>query len=379
MINCKDFYENLQHNDIGFFCGVPDSLLKHFCAYIEDNVDENSHIITANEGNAIALAAGYYLATRKIGMVYMQNSGMGNAINPLVSLTDENVYSIPIFLLIGWRGEPGISDEPQHIKQGEITLNLLDVLGIDFEIIPDNVDDLEKSIQNACKLMKEKKNAYAFIVRKNAFEPHTSQKKKSNQIELEIELSREEAIKSIIDQCNFDDVIVSTTGKISREVFEYRDILNQNHDHDFLTVGSMGHASHIAFGIALEKPTKKVYCLDGDGAAIMHMGSLAIIGSKGPTNLTHIILNNGTHDSVGGQNTVGYEIDFTTIAKACGYKNVARVKTQKSLKEQLSLLESKNGPSFPEIFVKRGARSDLGRPTTTPIENKHDLMELLQA
>jgi len=377
MINCKEFYDLLQHNGIGFFCGVPDSLLKHFCAYLEENVDNKSHVLTANEGNAIALAAGVYLSTQKIGMVYMQNSGIGNAVNPLVSLTDKEVYNIPVLLLIGWRGEPGKSDEPQHLKQGKITLSMLETLGIDFEIMPDNINDLNNCIRNACNVMKKEKTTYALIVRKDTFEPYTLQNKINTQ-EMSIELSREKAVQSIINQLNFDDVIISTTGKISRELYEYRDTLNQDHSRDFLTVGSMGHASHIALGIAMKKPNKKVYCLDGDGSVIMHMGALGIIGSQCPTNFIHIILNNGAHDSVGGQPTVGHDIDLIAIAEACGYNNVARVKSQKELKEQLFLLQSMDGPSFIEIIVKKGARSELGRPTTSPIENKHRFMEFFQ-
>lgn len=377
MINCKEFHELLQHNGIGFFCGVPDSLLKHFCAYLEENVDNKSHIITANEGNAIALAAGVYLSTQKIGMVYMQNSGMGNAVNPLTSLTDKEVYSIPVLLLIGWRGEPGKHDEPQHLKQGKITLSMLETLGIDFEIMPDNINDLKNCIRNACNVMEKNKTAYALIVRNDTFEPYKLQKK-INTLEKSNKLSREKAIQLIITQLNFSDAVVSTTGKISRELYEYRDFLNHGHSRDFLTVGSMGHASHIALGIAMKKPKKMVYCLDGDGSVIMHMGAMGIIGCQGPKNFIHIILNNGSHDSVGGQPTVGYDIDLIAIAKACGYNNVARVKSQTKLKEQLLLLQSIDGPSFIEIIVKKGSRSELGRPTTTPIENKHSFMEFLQ-
>ena len=372
MINCKDFYDSLISKGIDFFAGVPDSSLKSFGAYVMNN--SNNHTITANEGGAIALATGYHLATKKFGLVYMQNSGQGNAVNPLVSLADPDVYSIPMLLLIGWRGEPGKKDEPQHVRQGKITLSLLDTLRIPYEILSDSFEDVERSLNNAVDHMLKKNSLYALVAKKGIFDSYELR----NKIETSYELSREDAVKLVVDSLSSNDIVVSTTGKTSRELFEYRELLRQTHEKDFLTVGSMGHSSKIALGIALSKSDRQVYCLDGDGAVIMHMGSLAIIGSKSPKNFKHVILNNGAHDSVGGQPTVGFEIDFPSVAKSCGYKLVLKAETSDDVREKINLLKSSEGPGLLEIRVNKGARGNLGRPTTTPVENKEAFMEFLE-
>ena len=346
MINCQDFYSLLKEKKIDFFAGVPDSLLKNFCAYLMDQAGEN-HIISANEGNAIALAAGHYLATGNFGLVYMQNSGIGNAINPLVSLADSEVYSIPMLIIIGWRGEPGEKDEPQHIKQGKITTKLLEALSIPYDILPASKEEANICLDKACKYLRDNNSPYALIVKKDTFEKYSLQNKATNNYPV----SREEAIKCIVDALLPEDVVVSTTGKTSRELFEYRDYLGQSHDKDFLTVGSMGHSSSIALGIAARKKDRRVYCLDGDGALIMHMGSLAVIGSVAPKNFHHIILNNGCHESVGGQPTAAFNIDIQSLARACGYKNVYRAENPEDIKKYIALTQESFGPSLIEIMV----------------------------
>ncbi len=374
MLDCDEFYQLLQKNDIDFFAGVPDSLLKYFCACIFDYSAENKNIIAANEGNAIALSAGYHLATGRTGLVYMQNSGQGNAVNPLTSLVDEDVYSIPMLLLIGWRGEPGVKDEPQHVKQGKITISLLEILGIPHAILPENMAAAEKILGAAIHDVTEQSRPYALIVRKNTFAPYTLK----NIPHDTFRLTREEVLQIIIKHSDPDDIFVTTTGKTSREIFEYREALNQEHNRDFLTVGSMGHSSQLAMGIALSRPDKSVYCIDGDGALIMHMGALAVIGSNQLPNFKHIVLNNGSHDSVGGQPTSGFKIDISAIAKACGYKTVLQAVEKSELEEKLKAFRSKNGPAFLEIKINKGARKDLGRPTTTPLENKNAFMQFVQ-
>jgi len=374
MLKCEEFYNLLIKKGIDFFIGVPDSLLKDFCNYIYDHTDDNRNIIAANEGNAIALAAGYYLATNKIALVYMQNSGQGNAINPLVSLTDKDVYSIPLLLLIGWRGEPGKRDEQQHIKQGKITLRLLSTLGIKYNILPDKIKKVNVILDKAIKYMRKKSIPYALIVRKGTFEPYKSRRKD----ETSFPLSRESALKLIVNQIEPNSIIVSTTGKTSRELFEYREALNQGHEKDFLTVGSMGHASQIALSIAMAKPNTIVYCFDGDGAIIMHMGALATIGLKKPRNFKHIVFNNGAHDSVGGQPTAGLIIDIPAIAKACGYRSVLKAETLDEITQSMDKLKLIQGPAMLEIKVNRGARENLGRPTTPLIRNKIAFMKFLQ-
>lgn len=374
MISPKVFMDALIANDIGFFAGVPDSLLKDLCACISENVPNGQHIITANEGAAVACATGYHLATGKVGLVYMQNSGIGNAINPLVSLVDPEVYKIPLLLIIGWRGEPGVKDEPQHVKQGKITLSLLDAVGVQYEVIDNLTTDIRDVVSKACKNIKSTGRAYAFVVREKTFEKY---QESSPRIRTNHPLDRESAIKAIVDGLSSDDVIVSTTGKASRELYEYRVTLGHGHQNDFLTVGSMGHCSQIAMGVALQKKDLQVFCIDGDGAAIMHMGSLAISGTQAPANFKHIVINNGAHDSVGGQKTVGFEIDLAKVADACGYRSVCRAESMDELVSSLKTMKSVQGPSFLEVRVKMGSREDLGRPKEAPVANKEAFMEAL--
>ena len=373
MISPKFFIETLASNNIDFFTGVPDSLLKNICAYITDNSTVENNIIAANEGGAVGLAAGYYLATGKIPVVYMQNSGEGNIINPLMSLTDKEVYNIPLLLLIGWRGEPGIKDEPQHVKQGKVTLTLLETMGIKYEVLSKEENECAAQLKRAKSYMEETKESFALIVQKGAFSEYSLQKNADKTFPM----NREEAIQIVASFLEDNAVVVSTTGMISRELFEYRESIHQSHEKDFLTVGSMGHASQIALGIALQKKNRKVYCFDGDGATLMHMGSLAITASMQPSNYIHIVFNNGAHDSVGGQPTVGLQMNLPKIAEACGYKKVFSVSYKENLRNTLKVISETNGPILLEIKVNKGARKNLGRPTTTPIQNKEALMSFL--
>lgn len=373
MIAPKDFIETLSAGGVEFYAGVPDSLLKNLCAYITDSMPCEQNIIAANEGNAVGLAAGYHLATGKVGCVYMQNSGEGNAINPLLSLMDADVYRIPLLLIIGWRGEPGVHDEPQHVKQGKVTLSLLEAMGIPYSVLDAN---WHTQVSDALQTIRSTHGIYALIVRKGTFSNYALH----NSVSHDWSMSREEAIKIVVDNLRADDVVVSTTGMISRELFEYREAKSQGHSHDFLTVGSMGHASQIALGIALQKPDRRVVVFDGDGALLMHMGGMAVIGDYNPANLVHIVFNNGAHDSVGGQPTVGQKIDVEAIAKAVGYADVQTADSRESL---LCCMNHVNqmvaaGVSLINVNVRKGSRSDLGRPTTTPEENKEALMIELQ-
>ena len=377
MITPKFFFDILASYGIDFYAGVPDSLLKNLCAYITDNADAQHNIIAANEGGAMGLAAGHYLATGQIPVVYMQNSGLGNIINPLASLTDQEVYNIPVLLVIGWRGKPGVHDEPQHVKQGKVTTGLLNVMGIDYTVLSKDEDKAEVQIKKAVDNMQRTKECYALVIEKDTFDSYTLQNIEKNNLTM----SREEAIQTVAAALGEKDCIVSTTGMISRELFEYRTAMEQGHERDFLTVGSMGHASQIALGIAMEKQDRRVWCFDGDGATIMHMGSMAIVGQKSPMNYIHVVFNNGAHDSVGGQPTVGLQIDLPAIAKTVGYKATYSVSSKDALEELLtsSFLHQpySEGPVLLEIRVKKGNRRDLGRPTTTPIQNKEALMTFL--
>ena len=373
MIRPQYFYDTLKSYGIDFYTGVPDSLLKSLCAYLTENSESTKNIIAANEGGAIGLAAGHYLATKEIPVVYMQNSGIGNAVNPLLSLADEDVYRIPILLIVGWRGEPNIHDEPQHVKQGKITIPLFDTMGIKNEILATEEQDINEQIKRVVDYMQEKQTPYALIVKKGTFEKY----KLSEKTEKHLELEREKAVQLVASALDDNSVVVSTTGKISRELFEYREMKGENHEHDFLTVGSMGHSSQIALGIALAQKKHKIYCFDGDGAIIMHMGSLGIVGNLAPKNFYHILFNNGAHDTVGGQPTIGFDINFIQIAHHLGYKSVISVDNENALQSILHSLDTYEAPVFLEIKVRKGSREDLGRPTTTPIQNKESLMDFL--
>ena len=373
MIRPEFFIEALRVNGIDCFAGVPDSLLKNICAYITDNFDAAHNIIAANEGAAVGIAAGHYLATGKPACVYMQNSGEGNIINPLASLTDQEVYNIPVLLLIGWRGRPGVHDEPQHVKQGKVTTGLLNVMGVNYEVLSKEEDKAAKQIEKAAKALANKE-VFALVIEKDTFEDYKLQNVEVN----DLTMTREEAIQTVAATLGEKDCIVSTTGMISRELFEYRAAMNQGHERDFLTVGSMGHASQIALGIAMAKTDREVWCFDGDGAAIMHMGSMAIVANKAPKNYVHVVFNNGAHDSVGGQPTVGLQIDLPRVARAVGYPHTYSVSTKDDLKDVLNEVKKNNDLSLIEIKVKKGNRKDLGRPTTTPIQNKDALMAFLK-
>ena len=372
MVNPKNFYEELEKNEINFFAGVPDSLLKEFCSYISDNVD-NNHIIAANEGNALAIASGYYLSSGKPALVYMQNSGLGNIVNPLLSLNDKKVYGIPTLLLIGWRGEPNTKDEPQHIKQGEVTLDLLDAMGIKYYLLnkDSNNSTAKVIVGEAAKYMESNNEPVAIVVSKGTFEKYIR-----NDIRTEgYELTREKAIDILLNNIDEDYLVVSTTGKTSRELFELRETNGKSHNQDFLVVGSMGHASSIGLGIAMNEKDKNVYVLDGDGAFIMHMGAIAINGQTKVNNFRHIVFNNGSHESVGGQATVGQDINIADIAKACGYDLVLSVENKKELEKGIEDISNYKGKVLLEIKIKNGSRSDLGRPTIPPVEIKNRFMK----
>lgn len=374
MIDVKAFYRILTDRGVNFFTGVPDSLLKDVCAYISDNTPAKQHIIAANEGASVGLAVGNYLASGNLPLVYMQNSGIGNAVNPLLSIADDEVYGVPMLLLIGWRGEPGIKDEPQHIKQGEVTKDLLRSMQIPHTELDarSNIKDL---LDSAIDTALEMKKPYALLVRKGSFGKYTPKEPPVT----DFALNRESAVKLIIDMLQSSDILVSTTGKTSREVFEYRRALGHSHQSDFLTVGAMGHASSIAMGVAMSKQDRNVICIDGDGSVLMHMGSLAINGTANDfNNFKHIVINNGAHDSVGGQPTVGFQVDFPKIALACGYTLTATASETEQIKQKLQAMLAHQGRAFLEIKVNKGARADLGRPTKTPKENKAAFQEFLK-
>lgn len=360
--------------DYDFFTGVPDSQLQPLCNYLMHTYGiSHQHIIAANEGNCVGIAAGYHLATGKVPVVYLQNSGIGNIVNPVASLLHRKVYGIPMVFIVGWRGEPGIHDEPQHIFQGEATLRLLEDLDMKVLILgPETEVSALWAELDGLKPWLAQGGSIAIVVRKGAlcFEEKIA-------YENPYMLSRETVIGRIVDAAA-DDLIVSTTGKISRELYELREGKGQGHGMDFLTVGSMGHASSIALGIALQKPETRVWCIDGDGAALMHMGAMAVIGANAPQNLIHIVLNNGAHETVGGMPTVASSVDWVKVAEGCGYPSGCSAQTMDEVEEGLKAARQAETLRFLEIKVALGSRADLGRPTTSAQENKDQFMQTLK-
>ena len=369
------FFTQLKSRGYDFFTGVPDSLLKDFNTYVTDNTTETKHIIAVNEGAAMAIAAGYHLATGKFPVVYLQNSGLGNIINPLLSLIDPKVYKIPMLLMIGWRGEPGTKDEPQHMVQGKVMNSLLTDLGVTYEVLPDFEEGSAAALDLATYHLRSRASPYAFLVRRQTFLKY----KGRTLLKTDYPLGREEAIRLVLTKTGRFDTFVATTGFTSRELYELREKAGQGHEQDFYTVGSMGHASSIAMGIALAKPSKNVYCLDGDGAFLMHMGAAAQIGARPLLNFKHILLNNECHDSVGGQPTIGGRVDFVGIAKACGYRFACSARTEEEMLARVEELTKADGPAFLELKVGCKARDNLGRPKSSPRDNKESLMDFLDA
>jgi phosphonopyruvate decarboxylase len=386
------FYESLTKRGHDAFFGVPDSLLKDFCAYVTDKSVSGRHVITANEGNAVAMAAGYHMSTGKVPIVYLQNSGVGNTLNPLLSLTHSEVCKIPMLMLIGWRGDPqGKKDEPQHVAQGRLMQENLQAAEVPFSVIEPNAtvaEDAVKALDAAKAHFAKHGTPYAVLIKRDTFDKYKLTNIPAQHKEnASLEMSREEAIDTVMQSLTEKDFIVGTTGMPSREVFECRVRRGQSHDRDFLTVGCMGHGSSIAVGISLGmKPGdgRNVFMIDGDGAALMHLGALPINGALGADghlrNFKHVVVNNAAHDSVGGQPTVGMSASLTQIAAASGYKVVRpeAVATKEELAKAVAELRGTEGPAFLEVHVRTGNRADLGRPTRTPEVNKNKFAHLLQ-
>lgn len=366
MINPKDFFDVLKENNYDYFCGVPDSTLKHLCSYIDDNAHE--HLICANEGSAIGNAIGYHLATGKTPVVYMQNSGFGNAINPILSMASKEIYQIPMLIIVGWRGEPGVKDEPQHIHQGKVLLPSMGAMELDYDMLPTKFESAQKLISDIALKIKAEKRPYFLVVKKGTFEDYKSPKTKDIS-----PLNRIEAIKEIINTFP-NEKFISSTGFISRELFEIREELKQDHSKDFLTIGAMGHTSQIAYSYAKHSKAKTI-CLDGDGSFLMHMGGTTAIKSQPNTHLLHIVLNNGAHLSVGGQPTVASKLELSNIAKECGFEYAYSVQSEKELLTILKEVKDKTAPVFIDIKVNKEIKKDLKRPNLSPIDMKNLFME----
>lgn len=374
MINCMEYTYFLDKLGINLYVGVPDSIIKHFLLYLSKHKNSRQYIVAANEGTAVSIAAGHYLATGMISMVYMQNSGLGNALDPLTSLVNKEVYGIPMLLLIGWRGMANEEDEPQHIKMGKTTLPLLEALKINYEIHPYNLLESRPVIERAVDYVLTRQTQYALVVRPGTYEAYIFSYKDSHRNQI----TREEAIREIILNLKESEIVVATTGKTSRELFEQRETIGHPHDTDFLNIGAMGHASSIALGIAIAKPERRVYCLDGDGSFLMHMGAAAAIGTLKPRNYTHIVVNNRSHDSTGGQPTAGQHIDIPVVAKACGYSSSVSVERTKDIADAMRNAKDVVGPALIEILARPNSGLDLKRPSGIPKERKVRFMANLE-
>lgn len=369
MIDPRSFVDELSSAGIDLFCGVPDSLLAQLCSCVVDPDVPVEAITCANEGNAVGVAAGYHVASGRCAAVYLQNSGEGNTVNPLLSIADPDVYSIPMLLIIGWRGEPGVHDEPQHVKQGKVTLALLEAMGVPYEVIdPDG--DWKAQLATLFATMRGSARPVAAVIHKGTFASYPSQKLSSPYA-----MTREQALEALLGELGEDELVVSTTGKTSREVFEIRERRGQGHANDFLTVGGMGHTSSIAFGMALGCD-REVWCIDGDGSFLMHMGAFPVVAQRLPKNFHYVLNNNGAHESVGGQPTVAHSIDVPAILLASGFERVISAADEEEVR--VAIAEMRSTPRCALVMSTRpGSRDDLGRPTTTPQENKQAMMELI--
>ncbi len=373
MIRAEQLYDHLGREGISFYTGVPDSLLKNFLQYVQDHTAGEQHIITANEGLALALASGYYLQSGKLPLVYLQNSGLGNLVNPLSSLADQEMYGVPMILLIGWRGEPGIPDEPQHRKMGAITVPLLEVLGVPvFKLDQQSIDPLQ-IVSTAIQTAREKQNPVALLLSADIFEKVQYEK---TTIPATLSLQRESVIRELIKTLSGDETVICTTGKSGREFDEQNKAAGNKIKKYFLSVGAMGHASHIALGIHLQSPSKTIL-IDGDGALLMHMGALPTISHFANKNFIHLLINNGCHESVGGQPTEAFRVDCTAIARASGYQHTFLIRNEQELNHWLQNSLSSSDTQFVEIRTNAISRPDLGRPAGDPQDWKNDFMSHL--
>ncbi|MCA0251223.1 MAG: phosphonopyruvate decarboxylase [Actinobacteria bacterium] len=364
------FHTRLGEQGIDLFAGVPDSLLQDLCACIEDRSPREKNLITANEGNAVGVACGYHIATGNYAAVYLQNSGLGNTVNPLLSLAHPEVYSVPMLLIIGWRGEPGVKDEPQHVAQGRLTLPTLDTLEVPYQVL--DPEQWEAQVDHAVEQLRSADAPVALIVRKGTFSKYAAAERPSD-----LPLNREAALEAVIEAIGPEAFVVSTTGKTSREVFEIRERRGEGHAHDFLTVGGMGHAASIAAGVCLGTD-QTVYCIDGDGGFLMHLGSIPVIAQRARENFRYLMINNGAHESVGGQPTVAFDIDTAGLLTAAGFEQVEVVRDAEQVPAAVERL-ARTPKAALVIEVAQGSRPDLGRPTIAPSANKTDMMAEFEA
>ncbi len=375
MIPPGPFVEHLAELGVRFHTGVPDSLLKEFGTHVMATLPRERHVIAANEGGAVAIALGYHLRTGEVPLVYLQNSGFGNLVNPLLSLADRDVYGVPMVVLIGWRGEPGVADEPQHVTQGRVMTDLLEAMDMPWTHLPDEPAAADQAMAAAVATAREGRTPHLVLVSKGTFAPaEVADDRAPAGAGL---ASREDALIAAVDAIGEGVVVVSTTGMLSRELFEHRERTGQDATRDFLTVGGMGHASSIALGVATQERDREVWCLDGDGALLMHLGALAVIADHAPRNYHHVVFNNGVHDSVGGQPTSIGRVDVPAAARALGYRAAAATDDPAELPGLVAAHREVGGPTLIDLQVRPGNRPGIGRPTRTPAESRERFMRAL--
>lgn len=374
MIDPKQLVDSLADFGVDFVCGVPDSLMEPLCTYLS-TLPSDQHVLAANEGAAVGLAIGHYLGTDRPALVYLQNAGIGNAINPLVSLAHPGVYGIPMLLLVGWRGQPGNTDEPQHLTQGKQMEPLLEAMEFPWTTLPRDPDQAIACLDEALRVAKTQSSPYVVLVEKGTFAPYEDDREEGP---ADSGLStREAALVALLDTTGDEGIYVATTGMLGRELYEYRERTGASAERDFLTVGGMGHACSIALGLAQTRPDREVWCLDGDGSALMHLGSLAVIADQAPENLFHVVFNNGVHDSVGGQATVMGSVDLAAAATALGYRFATSVSDVTTLGGVVTEMRTRSGPGLIDLRVRPGNREGIGRPGRSPAEAKATFMASL--
>ncbi|QSB04800.1 phosphonopyruvate decarboxylase [Natronoglycomyces albus] len=373
MIEPYAFVDQLTRRGVSLYTGVPDSLLKQLGSHIQATLPREQHVICANEGAAVGLAIGHYLQTSTPAMVYLQNSGFGNLVNPVLSLADPDVYGVPMVIVVGWRGQPGVKDEPQHVKQGKVQEALLEALDLPWAMLPKDPAEAEKAVDLAYDTAMEHSTPYFLLVEKGTFSDGIQVEQATPELP-----SREDALIAAADAVGTESAIISTTGMLSRELFEYRERAGESADRDFLTVGGMGHASSIALGVAKAAPERETWCFDGDGALLMHMGSLPVIADHAGENYFHLVFNNGVHDSVGGQPTSAAAMDMAQTALAVGYRWAQTTSELSQLPRLIAQMRAAGGPALLELQVKPGNRAGIGRPTRTPRQTKTAFMQALR-
>jgi len=373
VISPKDFVEHLGELGVSMFVGVPDSLLKPLGQYVMEALPRKQHIITADEGAAVGVALGHYLRTTTPALVYLQNSGFGNTVNPLLSLADPDVYGTPMVLVVGWRGQPGVKDEPQHVKQGGVMTQMIDAMELPYAVLPNDPDGARACVAEAVSTAVSTSGPYIVLVEKGTFESISADAPLTP--EVAARPSREAALDALLQQVSDDAIIIATTGMLSRELFELREQNGSDSSRDFLTVGGMGHASAIALGVAQSEHQREVWCFDGDGAALMHLGTMANIADHARSNFFHAVFNNGVHDSVGGQPTSISVVDLPAAARSLGYRSASSTGELSQLAGLVAEMRDQDGPSLVELSIKPGARADLGRPTRTPAESRQRFVD----